>query len=215
MLISPYPDQEGNKLQRPNSNFCKPLKNNSKVVRPTRSPRQQWPPRRTKNGDLSIVSFSRVGLRTYQHPCNVSYRLKVFKSQNEIQDRSSHYSLISNSGDGLSYFIFRKVPGVISKLHFFFSGLRLHTLQQIKYPTRTKCLCKLTHAVWWVFPTIHICGISFNTFQFILNQWTFVSTHWTSKSFYFIQPMHNQIALKECPKIYIKIYIKMLLHVSV
>jgi len=26
-----------------------------KVVRPTRSPRQQWPPRRTKNGDLSIV----------------------------------------------------------------------------------------------------------------------------------------------------------------
>ena len=25
-----------------------------KVVRPTRSPRQQWPPRRTKNGDLSI-----------------------------------------------------------------------------------------------------------------------------------------------------------------
>jgi hypothetical protein len=26
VLISPYPDQEGNKLQRPNSNFCKPLK---------------------------------------------------------------------------------------------------------------------------------------------------------------------------------------------
>ena len=25
------------------------------VVRPIRSPRQQWPPRRTKNGDLSIV----------------------------------------------------------------------------------------------------------------------------------------------------------------
>ena len=40
-----------------------------KAVRPTRSPRQQWPPRRTKNGDLSIVFFSRVGLRTYQHPC--------------------------------------------------------------------------------------------------------------------------------------------------
>jgi len=29
VLISPQPDQEGNKLQRPNSNFCKPLKNNS------------------------------------------------------------------------------------------------------------------------------------------------------------------------------------------
>ena len=37
------------------SNFCKPLKKNSEFVRPTRSPRQQWPPRRTKNGDLSIV----------------------------------------------------------------------------------------------------------------------------------------------------------------
>ena len=28
-----------------------------KFVRPTRSPRQQWPPRRTKNGDLSVVFF--------------------------------------------------------------------------------------------------------------------------------------------------------------
>jgi len=26
VLISPQPDQEGNKLQRTNSNFCKPLK---------------------------------------------------------------------------------------------------------------------------------------------------------------------------------------------
>jgi hypothetical protein len=26
VLISPYPDQEGNKLQQPNSNFCKPIK---------------------------------------------------------------------------------------------------------------------------------------------------------------------------------------------
>jgi len=37
------------------SNFCKPLKKNH-VVRPTRSPRQQWPPHRTKYGDLSILS---------------------------------------------------------------------------------------------------------------------------------------------------------------
>jgi len=36
-------------------NVCKPLKKNQKFVLPTRSPRQQWPPRRTKNGDLSIV----------------------------------------------------------------------------------------------------------------------------------------------------------------
>ena len=38
------------------SNFCKPLKKKIQmVVRPTRSPRQQWLPRRTKNGDLSIA----------------------------------------------------------------------------------------------------------------------------------------------------------------
>ena len=37
------------------STFSKPLKKIQKVARRTRSPRQQWPPRRTKNGDLSIV----------------------------------------------------------------------------------------------------------------------------------------------------------------
>jgi len=37
------------------SNFCKPLKKMQKFVRPTSSPRQQWPPRQTKNGDNSIV----------------------------------------------------------------------------------------------------------------------------------------------------------------
>ena len=37
------------------SNFCKPLWKIQKFVRPTRSPRQQWPPRRTKNGDLTII----------------------------------------------------------------------------------------------------------------------------------------------------------------
>ena len=71
VLISPWPSQEVNKLQQPN--FCKPLKKKiHNVVRPTRSPRQQWPPRRTKNGDISSVFFSRVGLRTYQHPCTGS-----------------------------------------------------------------------------------------------------------------------------------------------
>jgi len=43
------------------SNFCKPLKKIQKLVRPTRSPRQQWPPRPTKDGDLSIV-FSVQGI---------------------------------------------------------------------------------------------------------------------------------------------------------
>jgi len=36
------------------SNFCKPLKKILNVVCSTSSRRQQWPPRRTKNGDLSI-----------------------------------------------------------------------------------------------------------------------------------------------------------------
>jgi hypothetical protein len=49
--------------------FASHSKTIQKVVRPTRSPRQQWPPCRTKNGNLSIVFFSRVGLTTYQHLC--------------------------------------------------------------------------------------------------------------------------------------------------
>ena len=40
-------------------NFFKQLKKIQNFVRPTRSPRKQWPPRRTKNGDLSIVFQSR------------------------------------------------------------------------------------------------------------------------------------------------------------
>ena len=54
-----------NSLARPESsysdqilNFCKPLKKKTpNFVRPTRSPRQQIPPRGTKNDDLSIVFF--------------------------------------------------------------------------------------------------------------------------------------------------------------
>jgi len=37
------------------SNFCNRLKKNQNTVRPTRSPRQQWPPRLKKNSDLTIV----------------------------------------------------------------------------------------------------------------------------------------------------------------
>ena len=41
-------------------NFCKPLKKKiQKVFRPTRSLQQQWPLRRTKNGDLSFFFQSR------------------------------------------------------------------------------------------------------------------------------------------------------------
>ena len=53
------------------SNFCKPLKKKiQKVVRPTRSTRQQWPPRRTKNGNLSIVFSVQGGSPTGLDPEN-------------------------------------------------------------------------------------------------------------------------------------------------
>jgi len=53
-------------------NFCKPLSKIQMVVRPTRSPRQQWPSRRTKNGDFSIVFSVRGtgGSPTWPDPQN-------------------------------------------------------------------------------------------------------------------------------------------------
>ena len=45
------------------SNFCKLLKKIQNFVCPTRSPRQQRPPRRKKNGDLSVVFFFSPGNR--------------------------------------------------------------------------------------------------------------------------------------------------------
>jgi len=69
VLISPYPDQEGNKLQRPNSNFCKPLKRKFRnlsvqqvsAAAMTSASDEKWRP--------FNFFFSRVGLRTCQHPC--------------------------------------------------------------------------------------------------------------------------------------------------
>ena len=69
VLISPKPDQEGSKLQKPNSKSCKPLKNNFEgrpfnqvsAAAMTSASDEKWRP---------LNCFSRVGLRTYQHPCN-------------------------------------------------------------------------------------------------------------------------------------------------
>ena len=67
-----------------------------KVVRPIRSPRQEWPPRRTKNSDFSIVFFSRVGLRTYQHLFRIIFRVRCHHvkvnsayDKHKTRDRSS------------------------------------------------------------------------------------------------------------------------------
>ena len=49
-------------------------KKKQKVVRPTRSPRQQWPPRRTKYSDLSTV-FS-VGSKDLSAPLYILYLWK-------------------------------------------------------------------------------------------------------------------------------------------
>ena len=54
-IYSTYSPRSSIHFLAPSSNFCKSLKKNQNVVRSTRSPRQQWPPRRTKNGDLPIV----------------------------------------------------------------------------------------------------------------------------------------------------------------
>ena len=61
-LISPSPNHEGNKLQRPNSNLCKSLKKNSEGCPSNQvsASDKNWQP---------SSFFNRVGLRTYQHPC--------------------------------------------------------------------------------------------------------------------------------------------------
>jgi hypothetical protein len=46
------------------SKLCKPLNKIQNIFRPTRPPRHQWPPCRTKNGDISIV-FVSSGNRSY------------------------------------------------------------------------------------------------------------------------------------------------------
>ena len=48
--------------------FASHLQKIQNFVRPNRSPRQQWPPRRDKKWRTFNCFFSRVGLRTYQHP---------------------------------------------------------------------------------------------------------------------------------------------------
>ena len=55
-IYSKYSTRSSIHFSARSSNFCKPpKKKNETVVRPTRSPRQKWPPRRTKNGDFSIL----------------------------------------------------------------------------------------------------------------------------------------------------------------
>ena len=69
----------GKKLHRPNSNICKPLKNNSEVcpsnqvsaAAMTYSSEEKWRP--------FNCFFSRFGLRTYQHPCMFHCLIKLFK----------------------------------------------------------------------------------------------------------------------------------------
>ena len=84
VLISPQPDQEGNKLQRPNSNFRKTLKRKKirNVVRPTRSPRQQRPPRLTKNGELSIVFFQSGRAKDLSAPLYIHFISIYYKFRN-------------------------------------------------------------------------------------------------------------------------------------
>ena len=101
VLISPWPDQEGNKLQRPNSKFASHLKKKSEICPSkqvsasamTSSSDEKWRP-------VSFF-FSRVGLRTYQHSCilpSVTVRLfsifpryhvngTIFRGENIIENK--------------------------------------------------------------------------------------------------------------------------------
>ena len=66
-------NQEGNKLQQPNSNFCKPVKKNSEgcpsnqvsAAAMTSASDEKWRP--------FNCFFSQARLRTYQHPCIYKY----------------------------------------------------------------------------------------------------------------------------------------------
>jgi len=59
-IYSTYPPRSSIHFLARCSNFCKPLKKkNQNVVRPTRSPRQPWPPRRAKNGNFQLFFQSR------------------------------------------------------------------------------------------------------------------------------------------------------------
>ena len=77
VLISPQPDQEGNKLQRPNSN-SKPHKKKKKWE--GCSSNQVSAAEMTSALGRKMATFncffSRVGLRTYQHPCTQAYSCK-------------------------------------------------------------------------------------------------------------------------------------------
>ena len=83
VLISPLSDPEGNKLQWPNSNFCKPLKNNSEGCPSNQVSAAAMTS--TSDGELRHFNcfFSWVGLRTYRHPCR--WHLRSFGWSNWIE----------------------------------------------------------------------------------------------------------------------------------
>ena len=69
MMINPYPDQEGNELQRPNSNFCKPLKNNSEGCPFNQVSNAAMTSPSDENWQTFNFFFRRIELRAYQDPC--------------------------------------------------------------------------------------------------------------------------------------------------
>ena len=68
VVINLYPEQEGNKLQQPNSNFCKPLRNNSECFPSNQVSAAAMTSALDEKRRPFICFFSRVGLKTYQHP---------------------------------------------------------------------------------------------------------------------------------------------------
>jgi len=85
--------------------FASHSKNIQKVFRPTRSPRQQWPPLRTKNGDLSVVFFQSVRAKNLSAPLysrtfmiTTGWLLlrKINFSHKICRENQNHYFIFSN-----------------------------------------------------------------------------------------------------------------------
>jgi len=94
------------------SNFCKPLKKIQKVVHPTRSPRQQWPPRWTKNGDLSIV-FSVQGTGGSPTGPDPENHTKSTRQFNDFYQPITNFTVYQRGAHFMGIRIFNNLPPYI------------------------------------------------------------------------------------------------------
>jgi len=102
------------------SNFCKPLKKIQKVVHPTRSPRQQWPPCQTKNGDLLII-FSVQGPGGSLTGPDPENHTKSTRQFNDFYQPITNFTVYQRGVHYMGIRIFNNLPPYI-KIHPIMSG---------------------------------------------------------------------------------------------